>query len=103
MHQRVLQQGLGNPYPGQSVLSTQVGHSHSQNIGHMILMIVTVPVFDALGKTFSLEKETLYDLGGTGGPSRFKGKILSGLIALVGTQAVGGVQLKDKAPISDST
>ena len=35
-------------------------------------------------KTFSLDKETLNDLGRMGGLSRFKGEIPSGSIVLVG-------------------
>jgi hypothetical protein len=48
------------------------------------LTIVAVPVFDAVGKTFSLNKETLHDLGGMGGLGRFKGEIPSGSMVLVG-------------------
>ena len=63
-----------------------------------MLMIVTVPVFDALGKTFSLDKETLNDLGRTGGLSRFKGEIPSGLMVLVGYTGSWWHPIKAQSP-----
>jgi len=50
----------------------------------MVFVFVTlVPVFNAIGKTFSLDKGTLRDLE-TAGLSRFEGKIPSGSFVLVG-------------------
>jgi hypothetical protein len=48
------------------------------------LTAVTVPVFDAIGKTFPLNNETLHNLARTAGLDRFKGEIPSGLMVLVG-------------------
>lgn len=45
--------------------------------------VTTVPVFNAIGKTFSLDKGTLRDLE-TAGLSRFEGEIPSGSFVLVG-------------------
>ena len=50
----------------------------------MVFVFVTlVPVFDTIGKTFSLDKGTLRDLE-TASLSRFEGEILSGSFVLVG-------------------
>jgi len=50
----------------------------------MVFGFVTpVPVFNAIGKTFSLNQGTLRDLE-TAGLSRFEGEILSGSFILVG-------------------
>ena len=45
--------------------------------------VTTVPVFNAIGKTFSLDKGTLRDLE-TAGLSRFEGEIPSGSFVVVG-------------------
>jgi hypothetical protein len=45
--------------------------------------VIPVPVFNAIGKTFSLDKGTLRDLE-TAGLSHFEGEIPSGSFVLVG-------------------
>jgi hypothetical protein len=45
--------------------------------------VVPVPVFDSIGKTFSLDKNTLNDLAAAG-LGRFNGKVPSGSMVLVG-------------------
>ena len=64
----------------------------------MRFMIVIVPVFDAVGKTFPLHKETLHDLGGVGGLGRFKGEIPSGSMVLVGYTGSWWRQTKAQDP-----
>jgi hypothetical protein len=45
---------------------------------------IQVPIFDAVDKTFSLDKDTLHDLAATAGLRRFQGEVPPGSMVLVG-------------------
>ena len=57
-----------------------------------------MPVFDCVDKTFPLDGDHLNNLGGVAGLTRFKGKVPSGSMVLVGYTASWWRAIKTEKP-----